>query len=420
MIKPVTIFIISICIALISCSTTSNIKFSKGSSPIFLDENYYTGFLPIPQKGSMFFWLFEARNKPSEVPLVIWLSESPGCSSVISIFYGNGPYRINPDDNTLRSSPLSWNKIANVLYVDLSLGTGYSTGNYINKNGEEMSSDFYIFLEEFLGAFPEYKGRDFYLTGAAYAGHYIPAIALKIQKKGGINMNFKGVTIGNGVFSGYHQYQKIAGFAYSNRVIDWATYSSVFRGLNVCANLIRERMTSIAEIQCKTQLNKMTGAPPRFNIYSFREPCVNPPFCYDFTSIENFLKQKSVQDALGIYNPWVSCNKTVLDELSLDITADSIDQLSEVVQSGIQVLIYYGDEDVMYNWKGGEVAVHNLVWSGAKYFVQIPLAQYGNFGEYKFLGNLIFYRIYKSGQMVGRDNPMTHYDMLEKFIQGWS
>jgi len=40
----------------------------------------------------MFYWIFFSRNHKPNVPLIIWLEGGPGCSSIMSIFTGNGPY----------------------------------------------------------------------------------------------------------------------------------------------------------------------------------------------------------------------------------------------------------------------------------------------------------------------------------------
>ena len=414
----ITILIACILVGFSSANTDSKIQFLKDKNPIFLDESYYVGFLPIPNKGSMFFWLFESRDDPSTDPLIIWLGGAPGLSSQIDIFRGNGPYIMR--ENYVVSNPYSWNEVANVLYLDLPLGIGYSTGNSLYTNEEQISTDFYRFLQEFLDTFPQYKGRDLYIAGQAYAGHYIPEITLKIQKQG-INMKFKGVAIGNGLYSAFNQYSNLAQFVYNLGIIDYSTYSAAQRTLSVCTSLILRNMTSIAAVQCQIAFNKITGVPlKKFNPFDVRWNCPNPPLCYDFSPIENFLKQENVQKALGIFRSPTLYNQTVKDGLAFDMFGDNTGKLSEVVQSGIDVLMYHGDQDFFFNWKGGETVANNLVWSGARYFAQIPYTQHKYFGQYRFLGNFIYYRLFNSGQMVSYDQPVASLDMITKFISGWS
>jgi len=50
------------------------------------------------------------------------------CSSEWAIFFENGPFKII-NNSTLRKNKYSWNKIANMLYVDYPPGTGFSVSN---------------------------------------------------------------------------------------------------------------------------------------------------------------------------------------------------------------------------------------------------------------------------------------------------
>jgi len=33
----------------------------------------------------------------------------------------------------------------------------------------------------------------------------------------------------------------------------------------------------------------ITGNPPKFNIYDYKIPCVDPPLCYNFSNAQAFL-----------------------------------------------------------------------------------------------------------------------------------
>lgn len=108
---------------------------------IFLNETFYAGTLPIGEKGSLFYWLFESRRNPSTDPLVLWLTGGPGCSGQIALFFENGPYKIN-EDLSLRTNPYSWNNIASVLFVGQSLGTGHSTATELEEDEDNVGADF--------------------------------------------------------------------------------------------------------------------------------------------------------------------------------------------------------------------------------------------------------------------------------------
>ena len=76
-----------------------------------------------------------------------------------------------------------------------------------------------MFLENFLNAYPEFKGRKIFLTGESYAGHYIPVIARHIQKSKHPDINIAGLAIGNGWVDPFYQYPAYPKFAFENELI---------------------------------------------------------------------------------------------------------------------------------------------------------------------------------------------------------
>lgn len=72
-------------------------------------------------------------------------------------------------------------------------------------------------IRGFIDQNPEFKGRDFFITGESYAGHYIPAISYHlIFNTTDLPVNFKGVAIGNGWVDPIVQYPEYATFAHEN------------------------------------------------------------------------------------------------------------------------------------------------------------------------------------------------------------
>lgn len=62
------------------------------------------------------------------------------------------------------------------------------------------AEDAYNFLAGWLGRFPQYLGRDFYITGESYAGHYAPELAKLILERNALSplkINLKGFMVGN-------------------------------------------------------------------------------------------------------------------------------------------------------------------------------------------------------------------------------
>ena len=86
------------------------------------------------------------------------------------------------------TTPHSWMNIATVVYLDQPVGTGFSTGTPLLTNMEQLTSEFIYFMNQLYETFPDLKGKDLYMTGESYAGHYIPAFSLELLKDDSFNL----------------------------------------------------------------------------------------------------------------------------------------------------------------------------------------------------------------------------------------
>ncbi|KAA3674280.1 cathepsin A (carboxypeptidase C) [Paragonimus westermani] len=162
---------------------------------------HFSGYL----KGStenfqLHYWFLEAVEKPDQAPLVLWLNGGPGCSSLGGLLTENGPFMVQ-DGQKLIPNPYSWNKFANVLYLEAPAGVGYSyakDGN-VTTDDDLTSLNSYHALIHFMEKFPAYKNRDLFICGESYAGVYVPTLALRILQNSAEVFNLKGIAIGNGL-----------------------------------------------------------------------------------------------------------------------------------------------------------------------------------------------------------------------------
>lgn len=165
----------------------------------------YGGYVTLDKfAGRAFYYYFvEAQRSKQKFPLLLWLNGGPGCSSLA---YGAmqelGPFRVNSDGKTLHKNIFSWNKVANVLFLESPVGVGFSYSNTSSDyatNGDKKTAEYnYLFLVNWLERFPEYKDRDFYIAGESYAGHYVPQLAHTIlhhNKKAKTIINLKGILV---------------------------------------------------------------------------------------------------------------------------------------------------------------------------------------------------------------------------------
>jgi carboxypeptidase C (cathepsin A) len=167
-----------------------------------LPSKHYSGYLPVGKEtgepGFLHYWLIESEGKPSEDPVTLWLNGGPGASSLVGLFTENGQVASNVNSlnisngsvPTLFYNPYSWSQVANVLYLEQPKGVGFSycaDPEKCSNTDETTAQDAYEGLVHFFTEkFPEWKEKDFYITGESYAGTYIPMIMDVADKAGGL------------------------------------------------------------------------------------------------------------------------------------------------------------------------------------------------------------------------------------------
>jgi len=290
----------------------------------------------------LYYWFFEKRSASidtsteelkmamEEIPLVLWLTGGPGCSSTLALLTENGPCSVTDDGKSTNINPYSWTETAHMLYLDQPAGVGYSYGAENDYNEEMISEDAAWFLQHFFEKHPEYRKNPVFIVGESYGGHYAPAIAHKVwtknnntEDKSWNKINLSGVAIGNGLTNPYVQYQYYAEMAYNNshgiKVVSEEVYEGMKKGVETCVKLIEEcnKGDSIlnkfacqsAFVACnvaETSPYQVTGLNP----YDIRKKCEHPPLCYDFTPITSWLNSESTKAALHVKaeTKWTTCN----------------------------------------------------------------------------------------------------------------
>lgn len=90
----------------------------------------------------------------------------------MGLFTENGPFRPNPDGKSLSLNPYSWNREANIIYLESPIGVGFSYSanpKYTyHSNDSSTATDNYAFLQGWFKKFPEFLTNDFYVTGGTF------------------------------------------------------------------------------------------------------------------------------------------------------------------------------------------------------------------------------------------------------------
>ncbi|KAI1792416.1 alpha/beta-hydrolase [Ganoderma leucocontextum] len=172
----------------------------------------FAGNIPVNRadhsNNTLFFWGFERQGSNGTLtapatenntePWIIWLQGGPGSSSMLGLSKESGPIHITSNGSWVANS-FSWNTLADTIWIDQPVGTGYSTSDrqgYIT-NEDQMGEDFLGFLTNFVSVFPSLATRPLYLMGESYAGTFIPYIVKHLFSASNPPVTLRKVAIGN-------------------------------------------------------------------------------------------------------------------------------------------------------------------------------------------------------------------------------
>ncbi|KAJ5761904.1 uncharacterized protein N7511_005286 [Penicillium nucicola] len=399
--------------------------------------------------GNLFFWHFQNRHIANRQRTVIWLNGGPGCSSMDGALMEVGPYRLK-DDQTLEYNPGRWDEFANLLFVDQPVGTGFSyvnTDSYIHEL-DEMSSQFMVFLTKFFEMFPEYENDDLYLAGESYAGQHIPYIAKAIQERnkvapanGARKWPLKGMLIGNGWISPADQYPSYLPFAEREGLVKQGsqTHKKLDALNSVCLSKLETpgAKNKLDVESCETVMRELLSLTTQdgqcYNMYDVRlrdeYPSCGMNWPPDLEYMTPYLQRPDVVKALNINSAkktgWQECSGMVGGAFSARKSLPAITMLPELIESGLNILLFSGDKDLICNHLGTEALIHNMKWKNGTGFetspgVWAPRHDWSFEGEpagiYQYARNLTYVLFYNASHMVPFDMPRQSRDMLDRFM----
>ncbi|XP_050157795.1 serine carboxypeptidase-like 45 isoform X1 [Malus sylvestris] len=327
----------------------------------------YAGYVTVDEKQgrSLFYYFVEAQTDPASKPLVLWLNGGPGCSSVGGAFIAHGPFL--PSGDILLKNDFSWNREANMLFLESPAGVGFSYSEnksfYGFVNDDITARDNFEFLRRWFHKFPEYKNRDLFITGQSYAGHYVPQLAqLIIQSK--LKFNLKAVAIGNPLLEFNTDANSPAEYWWSHGLISDATFENLTSVCNY-SEIFRQEAIHGGPLSpaCDAVANQFEREVPAHLINQYD---VTLDVCLSSVEAQSFQLRKTVkinvcigdetvtyfnrpdvQEALHArVTNWTICsNVGVLEYDMKDHEIPMLPVLGDLVKSGIRVLIYSGDQD---------------------------------------------------------------------------
>ncbi|VVB10910.1 unnamed protein product [Arabis nemorensis] len=407
---------------------------------------HYSGFVTTNEKlgRALFYWFFEAVEDPTSKPLVLWLNGGPGCSSVA---FGEaeeiGPFHIKSDGKTLYLNQYSWNQVANILFLDAPVGVGYSysnTSSDLLSNGDKRTAqDSLKFLLNWVERFPEYKGREFYIVGESYAGHYIPQLSEAIVKhnRGSDEntINLKGYMVGNGLMDDFHDRLGLFQYIWSLGFISDQTYTLLklqcgfepfIHSSKACNKVLEIADKEIGNIdqysvftpacvanasQSKMLLKKR---PMTSRVSEQYDPCTEKHSKVYFNLPE---VQKALHVPPGLApSKWDTCSDVVNEHWN-DCPSSVLNIYHELIAAGLRIWVFSGDADAVVPVTSTRYSIDALNLR--------PLSPYGPWyidgqvgGWTQQYAGLNFVTVRGAGHEVPLHRPKEALALFKAFISG--
>ncbi|CAJ2638058.1 unnamed protein product [Trifolium pratense] len=410
-----------------------------------VDFQQFAGYITVDEvnQRNLFYYFVESEFDAVSKPVVLWLSGGPGCSSIgQGAFSEHGPFHPTKKGGLVKNR-YSWNRVANMLYLESPAGVGFSystnTSDYFMVNDERTARDALVFLQGWFTRFQKYQNSDVFITGVSYAGHWAPQIAeLILQTKPSFNL--KGIAMGNPLLEFTTDYNSRAEFLWSHGLISVETYGMLRTVCNY-AQIMRENIYGTLSTTCKQVLYQFSKEVGRlvdsFNI--MEDICLPSEFqwvnetpmddgekrdvCVEHET-PSYMNRGEVREAIhaklmGI-TEWTICS-TVLLYNRKNFEDPIISLLGRLVKSGVRVMVYSGDQDAYLPLIG----THSLLQGLAK---DIGLDREGHrswFDGPQVAGwtetygdNLTFATIKGAGHAAAASQPRRSLRLFKSFIEG--
>ncbi|XP_027369189.1 serine carboxypeptidase 24-like isoform X1 [Abrus precatorius] len=410
-----------------------------------VEFSQFSGYVTVNEQHgrALFYWLTEAPISPENKPLVLWLNGGPGCSSVA---YGAseeiGPFRINKTGSSLYLNEYAWNKEANILFLESPAGVGFSytnTSSDLKTSGDKRTAqDALIFLIRWMSRFPQYKYREFYITGESYAGHYVPQLAKKIHDYNKMNplvINLKGFMVGNAVTDSYNDGIGTVTYWWSHSLISDQSYKSILKYCNFTAEETSKKCDdawnyavtyefgnidpySVYTPTC-TASNNNTIRHVRFkntilHTLSGYDPCTE-------NYAEKYYNLPEVQKAMHAnvtnipYN-WTACSNVLL-KFWKDSEVSVLPIYKELIAAGLRIWVFSGDTDSVVPATATRFSLNHLnLPIKTRWYPWYSSGQVGGWTE--VYEGLTYATVRGAGHEVPLFQPKRAYVLFKSFLVG--
>ncbi|XP_064477222.1 lysosomal protective protein-like [Ornithodoros turicata] len=423
---------------------------------------HYSGYLKAGSTRKLHYWFVESQRNPEADPVVLWLNGGPGCSSLGGMLTELGPFRIDKMRPLLHLNPFSWNKVANVLFVESPAGVGFSYDpskpiDYgYQTSDDQTADDNYLSILDFFRKFPNFLENELYVTGQSYAGVYVPMLVQRILD-GDNDIKLKGYAIGNGyldagklalseLYFGYYHglwssrlwRSMIQHCCKEDAFTEECNFYNSINSSTSClidVNLARRNMIGLNPYNIYAPCEHIVSDPKIAYVHDVRNLYMRyvshlneglkledrtAPACISDGPLTEYLNREDVKAALHVEDSplrWVFCSSDVYFNYARQYNTMS-EVVKRLVDTGrLRALIYNGDYDLVCSYLGDQWFVDSLGYEATSgynpWLVDGQVAGYYRTHQ----GNLTFLTVKGAGHMVPEDKPQEALQMITRFLK---
>lgn len=442
--------------------------------PAGVNFKMFSGHIPVAKGRALFYWFVESQDSPATDPLVLWTNGGPGCSGLGGFMTEQGPFRPT-SDGMLTENAYSWNKHANMVFIEQPAGVGFSTvDGPMNYTDAQAAADNAAFLRGFLQTYDAYNTSALFLTSESYGGHYLPTLAQQIIKElgscvtdkdcpnsyclndktkvapfkchdgPGWEPSFKGFMVGNPLtympYRDYGQYGTFAGHNLLPKPL-WDQYLNAGcredSSSDTCAKLMQKMDSLTSGLDpyaldfpvCTTE--KMAGRHERHTLLRAMGK-LNGYFPDSYTPCDSnwgakYLNTPAVQKALGVSElnvTWAECSDSVSNQYSqTDVVLPMMPVYKWLIENAPQlsILVMSGDDDSVCATLGSQQWIWDMGYPVSDEWAPWTMDSQVSGFRVSFGTNgsaFQFVTVHGAGHMVPSTRPAQALQVFENYLSG--